>query len=145
MIRLPASVARTLRAHGEADYPEECCGLLLGRTAVGTRWVEAAVPVANARTDERRRRFLITAEDYRRAERTAAERELLLLGFYHSHPDHPARPSAYDLEHALPWHSYVVLAVEEGRAAACTSWILAEDRGAFLPEELVEEAESAPR
>jgi proteasome lid subunit RPN8/RPN11 len=139
VIELGPDVLDAIRRHGEADYPEECCGVLLGRVEGARRRIAVAMPLANARTDERRRRFLVTAEDYRAVERDALARGLDLVGFYHSHPDHPASPSEYDREHALPWHSYVVLAVEAGRAGACTSWVLAADRNAFEPEELIVE------
>ena len=136
MIELEPGVLDAIRRHGEADYPDECCGVLLGRTVAAGRRVTEARPLANARTDERRRRFLITAADYRRAEAAADSAGLVLVGFYHSHPDHPAAPSEYDREHALPWHAYLVLRVEAGRAAECTAWVLADDRSAFEPEEM---------
>ena len=134
MIVLGSGSLEAIRRHAEAAYPEECCGVLLGRLAWEERRVEEAAALENARQEERRRRFLITAEDYRAAEAQAGRRGLVLLGFYHSHPDHPARPSQYDLEHALPWHSYVIVAVEQGEAGDCTAWILAADRTAFEPE-----------
>ena len=136
MIALEADVAPAIRAHGEATYPEECCGVLLGKVNGEVRWVFEALPLANSRMGERERRFLILPEDYRAAERAAGARGLTLIGFYHSHPDHPSRPSQYDLEHALPWHSYVILAVAGGRAGEATSWVLAEDRSVFHPEPL---------
>lgn len=145
MIELGPGVLDAIRRHGEAEYPEECCGVLLGRVEGEQRRVVAATALPNARTDERRRRFLIGAEDYRAAEREAGARGLELIGFYHSHPDHPARPSEYDREHALPWHSYVVLAVDGGRAGACTSWILSSDRSAFEPEDLIVEGDRRGR
>ena len=135
MIRLEPQVLAAIRRHGERAYPEECCGALLGRIEAGCRHVSEALALDNGRDSERERRFLIGPEAYRLAERAAAQRGLDLVGFYHSHPDHPARPSAYDLEHALPWHSTVVLAVERGRAGQWTSWILAPDRSRFDPEE----------
>jgi proteasome lid subunit RPN8/RPN11 len=136
VIALEAGVAEAIRRHGEATYPEECCGVMLGRVRGDTREVVEALPLSNSRTEERARRFLIGPEDYLAAERTATERGLALVGFYHSHPDHPARPSQYDLEHALPWHSYVIVAVAGGRAGEATSWVLAEDRSRFDPEPL---------
>jgi proteasome lid subunit RPN8/RPN11 len=136
VIRCAPGVLEAIRRHGEADYPEECCGVLLGTADGDRRRVTRAAPLPNARPDARRRRFLVTAEDYRAAERDAEARGLTLIGFYHSHPDHPARPSAYDLEHALPWHAYLVLAVEAGRALECTAWVLAADRSRFEPEGL---------
>ena len=136
MIRLTPGLAARIADHGRRAYPEECCGVLLGETTDADRDVQDLLPIANARTEERQRRFLITPRDYLQAERAAADRGLELIGFYHSHPDHPARPSQYDLDHALPWHSYIVLAVAGGEPQEMTSWIMAEDRQAFLPEPL---------
>ena len=85
----------------------------------------------------RERRFRISAEDYRRAEARAAERGSALLGFYHSHPDHPARPSEFDREHALPWWSYVIVSVQQKRSTDVLSWELREDRSRFDAEEIV--------
>jgi proteasome lid subunit RPN8/RPN11 len=136
MIALAAGVLDAIRRHGETAYPEECCGVVLGSVQGSDRRIVAAVPLENSRTEERQRRFLIRPADYRAAEAEAAARGLLLVGFYHSHPDHPARPSEYDREHALPWHSYLVLAVRDGHAGECTSWILSVDRARFEAEEL---------
>ena len=136
MVELGPGVRAAIEGHGAADYPEECCGVLVGRVEGAVRRVDEAVPLVNARPDERRRRFLITPAEYRAAEQAADERGLVLIGFYHSHPDHPARPSEYDREHALPWHSYLVLAVAAGLAGECTSWVLSDDRTAFMAEEL---------
>lgn len=136
MIELGPGVLDAIRRHGEDAYPEECCGVVLGRVQGSERQIVAAVRLANSRPDERQRRFLITPDDYRAAEAEATGRGLELVGFYHSHPDHPARPSEYDREHALPWHSYLVLAVRQGSAAECTSWILSADRARFDAEEL---------
>lgn len=134
MIRIEPEALAAIRRHGESAYPEECCGALLGRVESLCRQVSVALQLDNASEAERRRRFRIDPDAYRRAESAAATEGLELVGFYHSHPDHPARPSAYDLEHALPWHSYVVLAVAGGAAAECTAWLLAPDRSRFEPE-----------
>ncbi len=134
MIRLEPNALAAVLLHGESAYPEECCGALLGRVEAGCRRVSEALALENERDSERERRFLIGPEEYRLAENAAAQRGLDLVGFYHSHPDHQARPSAYDLEHALPWHSYVVLAVERGEAGEWTSWVLGSDRSRFDPE-----------
>jgi proteasome lid subunit RPN8/RPN11 len=146
MIRIPEELIHAIRDHAERDYPHECCGALLGRAAAGaegssveTREVVALRAAANRREAKAApRRFLITADDYRSIEREARERALELLGFYHSHPDHPARPSEYDREHALPWYSYVIVSVCAGRAgstpADITSWVLGDDRRVFTFE-----------
>ena len=98
------------------------------------------VRIGNAREENRTRRFLITPEEYARAEAAAGAQGLGVMGFYHSHPDHPARPSQFDLEHAWPWCSYVIVAVEERIPAAVKSWVLKEDRSGF-DEEIIESAE----
>jgi proteasome lid subunit RPN8/RPN11 len=128
-------VDRAIRRHGQEAYPHECCGAL-----VGTRDDAAAgmcarvfdvVPLPNTTEEGPRRRFLVRASDYRLAERRAAEAGGELLGFYHSHPDHPARPSQYDLDHAWPTFAYIIVAVENGAAADMTVWFLKDDRSSF--------------
>ena len=136
MIALPGKPAAAIRAHARRAYPEECCGVLLGRDAGSGANVEALVEIENARGEERERRFLVRPQDYLAAERAAAGRGLVLLGFYHSHPDHPARPSAFDLGHAWPNLHYLIVAVAGGEPGEMTSWVLREDRTAFAPERL---------
>ncbi len=150
MIHIPDALVGAIRDHARRDYPHECCGALLGRvepSAAGageTRVVIALRAAENRREAEAApRRFLITPDDYRAIEREACERALDVLGFYHSHPDHPARPSEYDREHALPWYSYVIISVRAGRAgetpADLTSWVLDDDRHAFTFEPIAGE------
>jgi proteasome lid subunit RPN8/RPN11 len=126
--------------HAEREYPHECCGLLLGRLEEGGRKVVVEVfPVSNAREEaERHHRSLITPEEYLRGERHARARRLDIVGNYHSHPDHPAAPSQFDLEHAWPTWSYVIVSVREGQAADVRSWELAADRSRFREEEISE-------
>jgi len=135
------SVAKKLleenRAHGHDTYPEECVGALLGRKGDPAKVVELE-RIDNIRT-ERARRYEISPQDYLRVERLASEKSLALLGFYHSHPDHPAAPSAYDREHAFPFFHYVVCAVAAGRAGDVTAWTLSEETGEFEREPILEE------
>jgi proteasome lid subunit RPN8/RPN11 len=144
MIRISAELMRAIRAHAEHDYPNECCGALLGRAGSGpapgaTKWILALEPVANRReADAAATRFLIAADDYRAIERKAREMSFDVVGFYHSHPDRPARPSEYDREHAVPSYSYVIVSVRDGRADEFTSWTLDDDRGAFSSEPIAE-------
>ena len=151
MIRIPGDLLREIHGHAERDYPHECCGALLGRVSDGpsgapgseatdreTREVVAFHAATNRREAAAApKRFLITADDYRDIERAARARDLDVLGFYHSHPDHPARPSEYDREHALPWYSYVIISVSAGRVGETTSWILDDDRRDFGFERVV--------
>ena len=123
-----------LHRHAEAAYPEECCGVLLGRLDGADGRIDALVPVENRDADERTRRYLIGPADYLRAEREAERQGLDVVGFYHSHPDHPARPSATDLAEAtFPGFVYTITAVARGRAEETTAWRLADDRSRFLP------------
>jgi proteasome lid subunit RPN8/RPN11 len=121
-----------IRMHGHATYPNECCGALLGRDGN----VTAVHALPNSTEEGPRRRFLVRPTDYMAAERQASSRGLELLGFYHSHPDHPARPSQYDLDHAWPSFSYVILSVMKREPAAITSWRLRPDRSSFDEERL---------
>ena len=125
-----------IEQQGVEAYPEECCGVLLGKEQNGRKRLSDILPLNNAREDSRRNRFLILPEDFVRSEREARARGMEILGFYHSHPDHPARPSDYDREHAWPWYTYLILAVEKGKPKAMTGWSLADDRASFLPEEM---------
>ncbi len=130
MLTLTAGADRGIRRHARETYPYECCGALIG--AAGQAVEALALP--NAAEEQARRRFRIRPVDYLAAERRASELGAGLLGFYHSHPDHPARPSRYDLEHAWPGFAYVIVAVDGGEPAALTAWRLREDRSAFDEE-----------
>lgn len=131
-LELKASVDAAIRAHGRETFPHECCGALLGRDGL----VYEAFPLPNTTEEGPRRRFLVRPEDYRVAEKRGRESGYDLLGFYHSHPDHPARPSQYDLDHAWPFFSYVIVSVMAGEDKLLTSWRLKEDRSAFEEEEV---------
>ena len=103
----------------------------------------AAVRFWVRRDDSPRNRFEVTAEDVRFADKTADEKKLDLLGWYHSHPDAPARPSEYDREHAWPWYSYVIVSVQNGEARDTSSWRLNDDRLGYEAELLEIAAKSA--
>jgi proteasome lid subunit RPN8/RPN11 len=122
-----------IRRHGAETYPNECCGALYGSNGV----VTATFALPNTTEEGPRRRFLVRPQDYREAERRATELGADLLGFYHSHPDHPARPSQYDLDHAWPFFSYIIVSVAGGVPQDMTSWRLRDDRSTFDPEDLV--------
>jgi proteasome lid subunit RPN8/RPN11 len=138
MILLETKEQDDIRAHGEHDYPYECCGLLLGRFEDGSKVCLEAYPISNAREEAaKRNRFLIQPEELLRGERYADAKKLNVLGFYHSHPDHPAVPSEYDLEHAWPLYSYVVVAVMSGGAKDLRSWEMQPDRSRFVEEAIL--------
>ena len=136
MIQLATEQRNEIAAHGERDYPYECCGLLLGTfTNGGRKTITEIYPISNAREEQaKRNRFLIRPEELLRGEQRAAKRGLDIVGFYHSHPDHPAVPSGYDLEHAWPVYSYIVVAVSAGAAGDLRSWEMDPDRSRFTEE-----------
>jgi proteasome lid subunit RPN8/RPN11 len=129
-LALRPEVEEGIRAHARQAYPHECCGALIGRDGA----VEAAFALPNTTEEGPRRRFLVRPGDYRAAERHAQGLGLDLLGFYHSHPDHPARPSQYDLDHAWPFFSYIIVSATADGTGALTSWRLRDDRSAFEEE-----------
>jgi proteasome lid subunit RPN8/RPN11 len=125
-----------IHQHGEATYPHECCGFLLGKVDENRRLVQQTRRAQNQRSDSPHNRYQIAPQEYMRAERLAAEIGLEIIGFYHSHPDHPARPSQFDLENAWPGLVYVIAGVNNGKADKTTAWVLADDRSGFMPEEI---------
>ncbi len=143
MIVVRATDVERMNRHGEQDYPRECCGLLIGSFSPSSeRVVHEVVPISNAREEPaKRNRFLITAEELMRGERYARRTNRDVVGFYHSHPDHPAEPSAFDLEHAWPRYSYIIVSVEQGTATNVASWQLQDDRSRFDSEQIVTRGE----
>ena len=137
MIELNERQLTEMREHGQRDYPFECCGLMLGRFAEGRKVVAQTYPISNAREEEaKRNRFLIRPEELMRGEKYARENGFDVVGFYHSHPDDRAIPSQYDLEHAWPTYSYIVVSVEKGQAVDLRSWEMESDRSRFNQEEI---------
>ena len=138
-------LAEGIRRHGAETYPHECCGALLGRDSsiaeahgsvekTATREVLRLHPLVNRRDDSPRNRFEVTPQDVLEAEKAATAQGLEIVGWYHSHPDHPARPSQYDRDHAWPWYSYVIVSVTNGSPHEMTSWRLGNDRQEFSAE-----------
>lgn len=139
MIQLTPAQRAQMTGHGEQSYPHECCGFLIGRREHERKQVEEVRPAGNAREDSPQNRYLISPEEMFRAERDARRAGQEILGFYHSHPDVPARPSQYDLEHAWPVYSFLIMSVNQGRATEMHSWVMVEDRSRFEEEEIVVE------
>jgi proteasome lid subunit RPN8/RPN11 len=187
-IELSREALQQIEEHGREDYPNECCGVLLGKDQDGRKIITGILRIKNSRpanenlTAERpeimdllkqaykllqlsqdksdsmrdwlqradpiinsaRNRFLIDPADFVASEREARKQGVDILGFYHSHPDHPARPSEFDREHAWPWYTYLILRVEKGLPQETTGWLLTEDHARFLPEEIAVIGAAAP-
>jgi proteasome lid subunit RPN8/RPN11 len=136
MLALSQELLAKIHAHGEKAYPEEGAGFMLGSDGE-ERAVTTIFPLSNAREDAaRRNRYLFTPADYMKAELEAERLGLSLIGVFHSHPDHPNRPSEFDREWAQPNFSYVITSVRSGTALESRSWRLLEDRSEFTEEKI---------
>lgn len=130
---------QTIGRHATASYPDECCGVLIGRALEDATVVERVLSVGNERQDSRHNRFLISPETILAAQKEARGLGLDIVGYYHSHPDHPARPSDFDREHAWPWVSYLIVSLQGRKVVDTRSWRLREDRESF-DEEAIDQA-----
>jgi proteasome lid subunit RPN8/RPN11 len=142
MLSLLQSHLDKMHAHLEAGYPHEACGILIGEIEGDRKIVRDIVLVENKwdtfnERESLANRFLISPEDMARADRDAAKRNLDIIGFFHSHPDHPSRPSETDREFAWPVTAFVIVSVREGKANTTQSWVLRDDRTAFDEEGII--------
>jgi proteasome lid subunit RPN8/RPN11 len=134
MISLSEEHKKQIETHGEATYPFECGGMLIGH--FGERTVVETFPLENSSTEDQKNRVLILPKDVLRAERYARSNKMDVIGYYHSHPEDVAVPSQYDLDHALPVWSYIIVSVLQGKAADLRSWVMENDRSKFNEEEI---------
>ena len=142
MIQLASKHIEAMKKHAETDYPYECCGILIGTIESDqSKRVEQVLSISNARdVENRHNRYLITPEEILKTELYAQKHRMDIVGFYHSHPDHEATPSAYDVEHAWPFYSYFIVSIEKGKADNFTVSQLSEDR-LRLDTELIKQGE----
>jgi proteasome lid subunit RPN8/RPN11 len=139
MIRLNEKHIAEIKSHGESTYPNECGGMLIGRFEdAGAKTIVETFPLENSSEENQRNRVLLLPKDVLRAEKYARENKLDVIGYYHSHPDDRAVPSQYDLDHALPVWSYIIVSVIEGKAVDVRSWEMENDRSKFNEEEFEE-------
>ena len=146
-LRLTAEQLRAIVEHGERAYPEECCGILIGSSVGAEARVERLIAADNQREEEsRHNRFLIDPLKLLEAQKSAREEGLAIVGYYHSHPDHPSAPSDFDRVHAWPDTSYLIVSIREGTAADHRSWRLLDNRTAFEEEnvQIVAQVEEPP-
>ena len=144
-MEIPSDILRQIHAHGESAYPDEGAGLLLGTADGDHKQVLVMMGLSNAREQAaRHNRYLLTPQDMLHGEQEAQRLGLDVLGVFHSHPDHPNRPSDFDREWAMPWYSYVITSVQAGQAVESRSWRLEEDRSAFIEEQIQVTGELSP-
>jgi proteasome lid subunit RPN8/RPN11 len=139
---LSPELHRQIEREGSGAFPNECCGILVGKDLKDARGelrlVRKLVQGKNAfEADEQYHRFSIDPRAQLKAEREAAAEGLTVLGFYHSHPNHPARPSAYDRDHGWPFYSYVIVSIQDGKPERMTSWVLNEQSNEFEQQEII--------
>lgn len=129
------SEVEKILTQAKAAYPEECCGVLLGRSR-GEKIVTEIRSLTNSTSEVRNRRYAIDPKELLALEKETAHKGLEVLGFYHSHPDAPADPSPHDLESAWPWYSYLILSLRGGQPGEMKAWVLRDDRSAFDEEKV---------
>ncbi len=136
MLKIRERDRREICRIAERIYPYECCGFLIGSSAAGGKEVDRVQIAENRRFDSPANRYLITPEQFQEIEKGLRTGGGEIVGFFHSHPDVEACPSGYDLEHAWPWYSYVIVSVRNGSSEGFASWRLEDDRSCFLKEEI---------
>jgi proteasome lid subunit RPN8/RPN11 len=146
MIRIARDALAQIIEHAEASYPQECCGFLVGRTVEGVREAALSRSAQNANRERPHDRYQINPREYVALEKSLSGTGLGIVGFYHSHPDHRAVPSAYDEEMAeLTWPtpalSYLIVAVRRGDFSFYSSWVWSQEKKGFERERVEELAE----
>ena len=136
-LKIGAGDVGRIHDHARETYPEECAGALVGIEKRGTKVVVDVWRAENTHEEERSRRFLIEPLKIKAFEERAEKQDMGVLGFYHSHPDHPAEPSEYDREHAWPGYSYVIASVSAENVEDVRSWTLKDDRSGYDEEPIV--------
>ena len=136
MIRLKSADIEEIKQIAQKTYPHECCGVMVGSIENGVKTVTELIAAENQRTDSPANRYLITPDLLNELEKKLQGTDRAIVGFFHSHPDVPARPSAYDQDHAWPWYSYVIVSVNRGQAGEIHNWKLRDDRSAFDAEKM---------
>ncbi|MBV8731648.1 MAG: M67 family metallopeptidase [Acidobacteriia bacterium] len=136
MIRIEPEPWAVMVAHARRTYPNECCGAMLGAIDDGAKTVREAMPLENAFTGAQAARYELRPEDLLAADKAARERNLDLIGIYHSHPDCDAYFSTTDLRNSCPWYSFVVLSIRKGEFDHANSWLPNMDQTEAAKEEL---------
>ncbi len=137
MITLSDSQLEAIKAHGVETFPHECCGVILGEIVGDKKVVQQLRKLENVHEDGHERRYLVSPDEMFQLLREERETGVKVLGFYHSHPNHPAIPSGYDRDWASPWYTYIIVSILDGKPDLLTAWVLDEDGAEFLPDEIL--------
>lgn len=137
MLIIPEEILNDIRAYSQATYPEECCGILVGRKEGDNRIITEAHRARNVSEEPRHERYLIDEKKHIEVDKATRGRPVDIMGFYHSHPDYPSHPSGHDTETAAwPGYSYLIVSVEKGRVASIQSWIMPDGSDTFVEEDM---------
>ena len=136
VINITQAIVDAFTSHGEQDYPDECCGFILGNFKSNESIGVEYLPASNVKEENRERRFLIDPKVYQKAEDEADERNMSIISIVHSHPDHPDKPSDFDRDHAWPGFSYIIISIQHGKTVSYRSWQLNENRKFFIEENI---------
>ncbi|RBQ31571.1 hypothetical protein CRU92_04995 [Arcobacter sp. FW59] len=140
MITISKNLMEQINKHAQKDYPYECCGILLGKFNDGNKSVSEVIEITNEREDENKHnRYLIPSKKVLETELYAIKNGLDIVGFYHSHPNYSATPSQFDIDHALPVYTYLIVSVYDAKAVDYTVSTLSNDRLKFDKEEVIKE------
>jgi proteasome lid subunit RPN8/RPN11 len=135
LLRIDKSNILAIENQVKKSYPFECCGLLIGTNTSEKKVVEV-FPLHNKNTERTHDRYEIDGREFDKADRESSKKGLQIVGIYHSHPDHPSRPSAYDTDHAWAGYSYMIIAIEKGEKIDIRSWVFHEEEKQFHEEEI---------
>lgn len=137
MITLSLSQIKAIEAHGVEAFPHECCGVILGEIVGHTKVVQELRRLDNVHDEGHERRYLVSPDQMFQLLREERATGVKVLGFYHSHPNHPAIPSGYDRDWASPWYTYIIVSILDGTPDNLTAWVLDDDGAEFLPDEIL--------
>ena len=133
-VNVPSRVYGQIIEHAKEAYPHECCGVLVGNIMGNVRKLFESYRAANINTERANDRYVIDPKEINIIDKTARVEGLEIMGFYHSHPDHPDRPSQFDREMGQPGWSYIIVSVNKGTDVSVKSWIFTEDKEPYKEE-----------
>ena len=136
MITISKENLNVIKVHVKKAYPHECCGLLIGKDKGGNKEVVETCLLTNLNKERANDRYEVDPKEYMKYDQDAGKKKLSIIGIYHSHPDHPSRPSEFDASRAWEWYSYMIIAIANGTEFEIKSWVFNESEKIFNEEEI---------